>query len=245
MYLTPYSTVVDSDLVSGELGLLITPQSHRPDQYDVADFPVWAADNGCFTLGDRFDLDEYLGWLAGFDLDARRRCLFATAPDVVGDWEATLVRSLPVLPLLRAAGFPAAIVVQDGATPESVPWDEVDAVFVGGSTEWKLSPVVGEILDRAIELGKWTHVGRVNSIRRMVAASELGAYSVDGTLLIYGPEANAPRIRKAVVAAYAACGPVEVDADWNVYAELPVAEIDDRLILDLDEYESTLERRAA
>ena len=240
MYLTPYSTVVDSELVSGELGLLITPQSHRPEQYDVADFPVWAADNGCYTLGDRFDLDEYLGWLASFDLEARRTCLFATAPDVVGDWDATLARSLPVLPLLRAAGFPAAIVVQDGATPESVPWDDVDAVFVGGSTEWKLSAVVGEILGRAIELGKWTHVGRVNSIRRMVAASELGAYSVDGTLLIFGPEVNAPRIRKAVATAYAACGPVEVDEGWNVYAENPIPEIPDHLIYEFEE----LERRA-
>lgn len=245
MYLTPYSRVVDEELRTGELGLLVTPQSHRPEQYDVADFAYWAADNGCFTLGDRFDLDEYLAWLGSFDLEARRTCLFATAPDVVGDWEATLERSLPILPVLREYGFPSAIVLQDGATVDSVPWDLVDAVFVGGSTEWKLSPVVGELLARAIELGKWTHVGRVNSIRRTVAASELGAYSVDGTLLIFGPEANAPRIRKAIAAAYAACGPVEVAYDWNRYAEIPVAEIPDELIVDLDEFEANLYEREA
>ncbi len=97
MYLTPYSKIVESELRSGELGLLVTPQSHRPDQYDVAEFEIWAADNGCFTLGDRFELDSFLGWLGSFTVEARRRCLFATAPDVVGDWKATLARSLPVL----------------------------------------------------------------------------------------------------------------------------------------------------
>lgn len=219
MYLTPYSTVVDSELRTGEIGLLITPQSHRPEQYDVADFGYWAADNGCFTLGDRFVLDDYVAWLGSFDVDARRRCLFATAPDVVGDWEATLARSLPVLPLLRELGFPAALVVQDGATVDTIPWDELDAIFVGGSTEWKLSDAVGEILAEAGRLGKWTHMGRVNSIRRMREAGRLGAVSVDGTLLIFGPDANAPRIRKAIAATYGDHGDVLVDEDWNIYAE--------------------------
>lgn len=225
MYLTPYSQIVREDLELGGLGLLITPQSHRPEQYDVADFPIWAADNGCFTLGDEFSLEDFLGWLGSFSLEARETCLFATAPDVVEDWEATLERSLPVLEQIRALGFPAAIVVQDGATVGTVPWDSIDAVFVGGSTEWKLSPEAEEILHYAEELGIWSHMGRVNSIKRMVEGARMGAWSVDGTLLIYGPEANAPRIRKAVAKAYEAYGDVVVPEGWNKYAEAPVVEI--------------------
>lgn len=221
MYLSPYSGVIDGDLRSGRVGLLITPQSHRPEQYDVEDFSYWAADNGCYTLGDRFDLDDYLEWLSSFTLEARESCLFATAPDVVGDWEATLERSTPVLPQLRAAGFPAALVLQDGATVETIPWDLVDAVFVGGSTEWKLSEAAGVILEAAAERGVWTHMGRVNSIKRSKLAAELGAYSVDGTLLVFGPDKNAPLIRKAIAQTYEIFGDVLVPADGNRYARLP------------------------
>lgn len=219
MYLTPYSTHVHEDLELGEMGLLITPQSHRPAQYDVTEFEVWAADNGCYTLGDEFDLDEYLGWLDSFGHDARRSCLFATAPDVVGDWSATLERSRPVLAEIRRLGYPAAVVIQDGATVDSVPWDEIDAVFVGGSTEWKLGADAEAILTAAAERGLWTHMGRVNSIRRMVEAARMGAYSVDGTLLVFGPAANRPRIVKATWSTYSIHGDVEIPADHNPYAD--------------------------
>jgi len=218
MYLTPYSRIVDTELRDGSLGLLITPQSHRPAQYDVIDFEYWAADNGCYTLGDRFDLATYLAWLSSFTTEAKRRALFATAPDVVGDWDATLERSRPTFEAIHAAGFPVALVLQDGATIETVPWDDIDAVFVGGSTEWKLSPAAEAITRYADELGKWVHVGRVNSTRRMVATGAMAAHSVDGTLLIFGPKANLPRITKAVAATYEAHGDVEVPADWNKYA---------------------------
>ncbi len=221
MYLTPYARTVDADLRNGSLGLLITPESHRPNQYDVAEFEYWAADNGCFTLGERFDLGAFLDWLSSFGLEARRRCIFATAPDVVGDWTATLARALPVLAEIRRRGFPAAIVLQDGATPDSVPWDDVDAVFVGGSTEWKLSAAAAELLERAAELGKWRHMGRVNSAKRMTEAAGMGALSVDGTLLVFGPEANRPRLHRAIEAAYHEHGDVGLDPDWNRYAELP------------------------
>jgi hypothetical protein len=221
VYLTPYSTHVHDDLVSGEMGLLITPQSHRPAQYDPAEFEVWAADNGCYTLGDDFVLDEYLEWLDSFSYDARLSCLFATAPDVVGDWSATLERSRPVLAEIRRLGYPAAIVIQDGATVDSVPWDEIDAVFVGGSTEWKLGADAEAILTAANELGIWSHMGRVNSIKRMIEAARMGAYSVDGTLLVFGPAANRPRIVKATWSTYSLHGDVEIPAPaaHNPYAD--------------------------
>jgi hypothetical protein len=218
MYLTPYSRVADDLLRDGQLGLLITPQSHRPAQYDVADFDYWAADNGCFTLGDRFQLDQYLRWLDSFTVEAKRQAIFATAPDVVGDWAATLERSQPTFELIRTAGFPVAVVLQDGATPATVPWSDVDAVFVGGSTDWKLSGQAAELMAAADELDKWVHVGRVNSTRRIVATAEMGAHSVDGTLLIFGPNQNLPRLYRGITAAIDKAGDVILPADWNRYA---------------------------
>ena len=62
-------------------------------------------------------------------------CEFAVAPDVVGDAKATLARSKPFLPVVRAMGFPAALAAQNGLTPAMVTWDEIDVLFLGGSPE--------------------------------------------------------------------------------------------------------------
>jgi hypothetical protein len=67
------------------------------------------------------------------------RCLFATAPDVVGDAQATLRRAY-MLGWIRYAGLPAALVAQDGLEHLATPWDDFDALFLGGSTAWKLGP---------------------------------------------------------------------------------------------------------
>lgn len=156
-------------------------------------YRAWAADNACFAHAGAFDLDRYLAWLAKLE-PVRGLCLFATAPDVVADWPATLARSLPVLPILRAKGWPAAIVLQDGATPETVPWAEIDAVFVGGSTQWKTSHAAELCCREALRRGKWVHMGRVNSMRRLEAARQMGCQSADGTFLAFGPRTNLPRL---------------------------------------------------
>ena len=72
-------------------------------------------------------------------------------------------------------GFPLAFVAQDGMTPADVP-NNAYAVFVGGSTDWKLK-------NAHIFKGSatWLHVGRVNSEERIRWAEGIGADSVDGT----------------------------------------------------------------
>lgn len=52
---------------------------------------MWCADNGCFN-DQRFTIERWWKWLQknADDIDL---CYFATAPDVVGDHEATLERS--------------------------------------------------------------------------------------------------------------------------------------------------------
>ena len=150
---------------------------------------VWAADTGCFTESETpFSLSRYLRWLSRRPATL---CLFATCPDVIGDWKATLKRSKGVPALLRRLRYKPALVAQDGATPDNVPWDDLDALFIGGTTEWKLqSPMVIELLKEAGRRGKWKHLGRVNSGERVILAAMRGCDSVDGTYLCFGKDIN-------------------------------------------------------
>src|SRR5204862_2827813 len=102
---------------------------------------VWAADSGLYSSkGVRsFDLDRYVAWLTK-RAPHQNDCLFATAPDVVGAWQETLARSLPVLPTIRSLGYRAALVGQDGLTDTTqLPWDDFDCLFIGGTNQFKLA----------------------------------------------------------------------------------------------------------
>jgi hypothetical protein len=182
-------------MASGLLSMIATPAQGNP----VPDGVEWCADNGCFGKGYPGD-DKWLAWLASYTPEQIGRCRFATAPDVVGDAESTLARSLPFLPQIRALGYPAAFVAQDGIENTEIPWGEFDALFVGGSTEFKLGPTAAALVREAKERGKWVHMGRVNSARRMNYARlmngdpALGCDSADGTFLTFGPDVNLPKV---------------------------------------------------
>jgi hypothetical protein len=141
----------------------------------------YAVDNECFTLGDQFDGDRFLRALGRVrDVHGARGCLFVVAPDVVGDAVGTLERFDRWESKIRALGFPVALAAQDGLEAWDVPWGRIDALFVGGSTEWKLGVGAAGLCREAQARGKWVHFGRVNSVRR---ASRLWVVpdSVDGT----------------------------------------------------------------
>lgn len=185
-FANPCTSKVVTAMRDGHLGYLDTPAQGNRRPAGV----VWAADNGCFGKGYPGD-DAWLAWLAGMD---PANCLFATAPDVVGDAKATLARSTPFLPRIRALGYPAALVAQDGLEDLMIPWDEFDVLFVGGSTEWKLGRHARAIVREAKRRGKHVHMGRVNSARRYRYAEAIGCDSADGTFLTFGPDANLPRL---------------------------------------------------
>jgi len=83
--------------------------------------------------------------------------------------------------MIRALGFPVALVGQDGLQMADVPWDDLDAFFIGGSTEWKLSREAATLAAYAKSKGKWVHMGRVNSRKRIHYAERIGCDSIDGT----------------------------------------------------------------
>lgn len=174
-----------------DLGLMLSPGMGN----NVAPLQFWAhaLDNGCFAQGRTFDAGDWLEWLASLRR-YRERCLFAVAPDVVGDAAATLERSLPYLPTVRQLGYPAAFVTQDGCRSDLVPWGRFDWLFVGGSDAWKLSEESWQLVREAKVRGLGVHVGRVNSWRRLKACAVSGVDSADGTYLKFGPDANWPKL---------------------------------------------------
>lgn len=142
------------------VGVLFSPANRNSARLTAG--RVWGIDNGAFA---GFDANAFV------DLIGRLRrvpgCRFVVAPDVVGDSRATAELFDLWEPMIRALGYPVALAAQDGLTVPGVPWDRIDALFIGGSTEWKLSREVDNLLAFAGARGKWRHVGRVNTRRRM------------------------------------------------------------------------------
>lgn len=186
---------IEACLGTHRIGLLATPdvnKAHVPT-YVAAGAP-WAADNGAFRSflqKTPFDFDRWHRWLAALDT---RGCAFAVVPDEVGDRVATAARFLAHRDTVANLGFPVAYAAQDGLVPSEVPWDDMDALFVGGSDDWKCSSGSAAVMAAARERGKWVHVGRVNTWRRFHWSADHGAHSVDGTFIAFGPDANLPRL---------------------------------------------------
>lgn len=139
----------------------------------------YAIDNECYTR--QFDPERYIRVMNRIArCHGKQNCLFAVAPDVIGDARATLAQFAYWHKIIAGLGLPVALAAQDGLESQRVPWRKFDALFVGGSTEWKLSESAAWLMRQARKRGKWVHVGRVNSVSR---ASRLLVQpdSVDGT----------------------------------------------------------------
>lgn len=136
----------------------------------------WAADNDCFV---GFKPGEYVKMLQ--QLAGKPGCLFVTLPDVVGDAVATLSLFYEWEPMVKGCGLPCAFVIQDGQDMASIPWERIQALFIGGTTEFKLGPQVREITREAKRRGLWVHMGRVNTLRRIRYARRIGCDSFDGS----------------------------------------------------------------
>ena len=187
------------------LGFIVQPGTRSAQ---IAHYRWYAADNGCFNPASYIGHRRWVEWVRTLPPD---RCLFVVVPDVArrpdgelgGDPEATWRRFTRLAPYVRAAGFPAALVAQDGLEAMGNVDEQLaacDALFLGGSTEWKTSPAALDLAAHARELGRWTHMGRVNTAARYRLACAALVDSADGTFLRYGPNANAPRLERWLLA---------------------------------------------
>lgn len=173
---------------AGLINCILTPMQGNV----LPDGVTWCADNGCYGRGYPGDV-KWFAWLTKHAAHAGR-CLFAVAPDVLCDATATLRRGVPWLSHIRELGYPAAFVAQDGQELLPVPWDEFDVLFIGGSTDWKLSADAARIVRDGKRRGKSVHMGRVNSLRRIMYAHSLGVDTVDGTFISFGPSKRLPEV---------------------------------------------------
>jgi len=177
------------------IGHLCTPLSPKLSRVSTTTRP-YAIDNGCFASKHPFSLDKYLSFVSKLMKRAGRPPLFSAAPDVVGNHAETWRLSEPVLPRLREMGALPALVCQDGLTAEHLPWHQVDAIFIGGSTKWKLGHEVVKICQEAKSRGIWVHVGRVNTASRIRHCHELlHADSIDGNAAAMHPKKIWEQIR--------------------------------------------------
>lgn len=142
------------------VGTLFVPSAGN--SADSAAGRSWAGDNAAFS---GFKADAYVSMLER--LRGVPGCLFIVAPDVVSNSEQTARLFRLWEPMIHALGFPVAFVAQDGVSVQTLPWDSCEAVFIGGSTRFKLSAEADTILAYAAARGKHRHVGRVNSWPRV------------------------------------------------------------------------------
>ena len=178
------------------LGRFCGPRNyHRMTDSVRAGF-VWAADNDAYHGFKDKAYERMLDQLEGVPA-----CLFVTCPDVVGDADQTFQAFRRWVGDIQGRGFPLGYVAQDGATIKTLPWADINTLFIGGSTEWKLSEDSRRLVDYATGRGKWVHMGRVNSARRLKVAKSWGVDSIDGTELSWFTDTKLPgRIEQAASA---------------------------------------------
>lgn len=133
----------------------------------------YGLDNGMFS--GELNREVWDRMLEEAEMDAP---VFACLPDVVGDARRTV--ELFKYFTRHTNGIPRALVIQNGIEHVDIPWDDTAAVFIGGDDAFKISPVAFRIARVAKMLGKWVHVGRVNTAKRLRNWAEL-ADSGDGS----------------------------------------------------------------
>lgn len=150
----------------------------------------WCCDNGAYS--GRFDPDKFLKTLESLEPHAAT-CRFIVAPDVIQDAHGTLELWREWAPIIRSFAYPVALVAHNGMTPDDLPAD-ADALFIGGSDEWRDAPSTHELIAAAKARGMWIHVGRVNSNKRIRHWRTLGADSSDGTHSAFAGLQNTVRL---------------------------------------------------
>lgn len=166
------------------LGVLLTPAAgNTPDYAERLGLP-YAADNAAFSSFNPARFVRMLETLSG------RRPMWVACPDHLASAAETARLFRVWAPVIRAYKLPVALVLQDGQEQYPVPWDQVEAVFLGGSTDFKMSLLALNLLREARTRQKWTHVGRVNTRSRVRHFAQIPIHSFDGTGVSRWPNAN-------------------------------------------------------
>lgn len=166
---------------SEHLGRMLVPTQHSNLPRTIEIGMPFGVDNGAFSGFKPGRFVNLLHKIEGMD------CLFVACPDVFdpvarkGDAAKTLAQFVRWEPFIHSFDLPVALVLQDGQEDHLVPWSKLEALFVGGSTAWKVGEHAERLVKEAKRRGKYVHMGRVNDIFRMSDAKEWGVDSFDGS----------------------------------------------------------------
>jgi hypothetical protein len=159
-----------------KIGFMVSPATRWIKAHP---FIPYSIDNGIYadTIASReWSFQSFLALLCKAK-ESKVKPEFIVVPDVLYDAEKTKKQFHYYSKIIRDLGFDfrLAMAVQDGMSPQDIPSKKVVA-FIGGSTRFKQ-----EKTHTFVEAGFDVHVGRVNTLKRLLWASQLGCVSVDGS----------------------------------------------------------------
>jgi hypothetical protein len=164
------------DVCAYELGCevhqLVTP---APGFTRQKEHDWYSIDNGAFG---GFNRKRFLSIL-NREGDVKHLCKFLVVPDIVADARRT--SEAFDYWKYKLSGWPLAYAAQDGVEDLPIPWKQIKAIFIGGTTAFKLGEKAKACIRAGQAMGKWVHVGRVNTPGRFEYFEKLGVDSIDGT----------------------------------------------------------------
>jgi hypothetical protein len=171
-------------LMTGRLGHLYSPGAQRgpwpwlPYALDNGAFACWEPKRNTFDEKKWESVEAAWLQMLFWAQSVPQRPLWVIVPDRPGDWNATRERWAKYSPKVQACGFPLALAVQDGATPEAVKQisPAPDVIAIGGSTEWKWNTL--EVWAKSFPR---VHLLRCNAPDKLQHLHQLGIESCDGT----------------------------------------------------------------
>lgn len=176
-------------------GVFTSPRTYISPIYALAYEVPWAADNDCFT---EYKPDRIKRWLEKWANTPG--CQFFNAPDVLLDAEKTTDRFHEWQPIISGHGFPVAYTVQNGCHVDMMPWDTIDALFIGANDQWRTKANLVPIISEANRRGLWVHMGRIHSIPKVHFAKEIECTSFDSTAFARHGKYSIQKIRSRIIA---------------------------------------------
>ena len=144
---------VTADEYDKYLGLFTSPRS----RWSVSTAERWVCDNDAFN---NFDEERFLRALEWYKQWADT-CVFVVCPDVIGSAVETTKLYKEWFNTIAGKCLPIAYVLQDGLELDMIPLYSCDAIFIGGSNEFKNSPIVASAVALAKKHKKHVHNGRI------------------------------------------------------------------------------------
>lgn len=179
LFVSGATTTVNEYIHNKYLGKYLTPRANCNKIYlneTLKQNCLFGADNDCYNSFHKARYEKMIEILPRVP-----SLKYVTVPDVVEDFEKTIKLFDEWYYILKNEKLPLAFVLQDNMPINYIPFDKIEALFIGGSTEYKLSDEVANIVSIAKNKNKWVHMGRVNSKKRIRYAHSIGCDSFDGT----------------------------------------------------------------